>query len=115
VKRKYLSLSGTIAIIHLSVLALLMIYARSFHGNYAENRELLSFMHSASWVLISPFGLFVQANIYRSSFDVCVFVIVIAINSTVIGFIVAWILRRLLSGLEGNTPQRPTKHVSQGP
>jgi hypothetical protein len=92
-----------------------MIYAKSLHGQWAENRELLSFIHSACWVLISPFGLIVQANLERSGIDVCLFVIVIAANSAFWGLVLAWIIRRLFPRLTGNTPQHPTQHVPQRP
>ena len=108
VKRKHFSLSGTIAIIHLSIFLLLVICSRALHGHYWEHPHLIDFIHTALWILISPFGLLVAEKFTTSHIDVWVSVIVVAANSTFIGFVLASIVRRLLSSFAGNTPQHPT-------
>ena len=99
---------GTIAIIHLSVVLLLVICNRALHGHYWEYPHLINFMHAATWGMISPFGLLVAEKFTTSHINVWVSVIVVAANSTFIGFVLAWIIRRLLSWFAGNTPQPPT-------
>lgn len=105
-KRKHSSLSGRIAIIHLSVFLLLVICNRTLRGHYSEYRHLIDFLNAASWVLIFPFGLVVQADLERTGINVSIFVIVIAANSAFWGLLLAWMFRRL-RWFNGNTPQHP--------
>jgi hypothetical protein len=97
-KPRILSLSGTIAVVHFSLFLLIVAYQRSFAGPDGlahwtdENRPILEFLHTAMFVHIFPLGwLAVWINPTES--DVVIMVILVASNSALLGWVLAWMLR----------------------
>jgi|GEM_PF-2352730 hypothetical protein len=109
--RKFLSLSGTITILHLSVFLLLLICSRSFvsrdgtiHPN-DENRDILRCLEIAGLISTFPLGWIADwSNPIGSA-------LLIAANSALIGLTLSWIIRPLLSRLVDNTKRHPIPHT----
>ena len=102
--QKYLSLPGTIAIAHLVELLLIIAYHRSFAG--PDNRHLVNFLEMVWIVHIFPLGWFANL-LHPSSEDIVLTAILIAANSVLIGFVLAWIVRHASSFLSAKPSTPP--------
>jgi hypothetical protein len=100
-KLRFLSLSGTIAVIHFSLFLLIVGYRHSFAGPDGvvhwtdENRPILEFLNKAMFVHMFPIGWLAPLTdwLHWTETDVIVMVVLVATNSALVGYVLAWILR----------------------